>query len=126
MRKVMAVAIVAVSVLALAALPAAAGGREVIERGQCSGPSDWKLKVKADDGGLELEFEVDQNRNGEVWSVRIFQDGDRIFAGRRTTTAPSGSFEVERRPADRAGTDRFVARARNVGTGERCRGTASF
>ncbi len=35
---------------------------EVIRRGSCSGQSDWKVKVKPDDGGLELEFEVDSER----------------------------------------------------------------
>ena len=32
--------------------------------GSCSGGSTAKLKVKHDDGRLETEFEVDQNRNG--------------------------------------------------------------
>ena len=42
--------------------------------------------------------------------------------GARTTHAPSGSFEIERHPNDQAGTDRFVARATNVSTGETCVG----
>ena len=32
--------------------------------GKCTGNSTSKLKVKPDNGGLETEFEVDQNRNG--------------------------------------------------------------
>ncbi len=47
-----------------------------------------------------------------------------MFAsGRRTTTAPSGSFSVERRTTDRAGTQRISATARNSRTGEVCRAT---
>jgi len=126
MRKVMAVVISAAAVLALAAAPASAGGREVRREGSCSAASDWKLKVKADDARLELEFEVDQNVVGDTWRVRVFQDGDRIFAGNRTTQAPSGSFELSLRPADSAGSDRFVAKARNVSTDETCRGALTF
>ena len=99
---------------------------EVIRRGSCSGQTDWKVKVKPDDGGLELEFEVDPNVNGQRWNVRIKQNGARIFQGVRTTQGPSGSFEIERHPNDQAGTDRFVARATNASTGETCVGRVSI
>src|SRR4029079_8226467 len=49
MRRVMSVVISAAAVLALAAAPASAGGREVRREGSCSAASDWKLKGKADD-----------------------------------------------------------------------------
>ena len=103
------------------------GGNDgVITRGSCSGRTDWKLKVKPDNGRLELEFEVDSNVNGQSWNVRIKQNGNRIFAGTRVTQGPSGSFELKRRPNDAAGTDRFVARATNPSTGETCAGQVSI
>ena len=126
MRKLMSIAIGAIMVLSILALPASAGGREVTRSGNCSARSDWKLKAKADNGGLEVEFEVDQNVVGDTWAVRILQDGERIFAGRRTTQAPSGSFEVRRLTSNNAGTDNFVGRAQNLSTGEVCRGTLNF
>ena len=89
-------AIVATVVLA-AALPAAAGGQEVIRTGSCSGSADWKLKLKHDDSKIEVEFEVDQNVNGERWRVVLKRDGNRFFKDVRTTRAPSGSFSVERK-----------------------------
>jgi hypothetical protein len=122
-------ALVGVSLLVLAPAAHAGGGGgdgEVITRGSCSGQTDWKLKVKPDDGRLELEFEVDQNVNGQSWNVRIKQNGSRIFTGSRLTHAPSGSFELRRRPNDSAGTDRFVARATNPSTGETCVGRISI
>jgi hypothetical protein len=125
MRKV-TVIVLALTVLAIGAMPASAGDDEVIRRGSCSGRTDWKLKVKTDDGGLEVEFEVDQNVVGDVWRIRVRHEGDVIFAGRRTTRGASGSFSVELRTADHAGGDRFVARARNVSTGEVCRGTLTY
>ena len=70
----------------LAAVPASAGGdREVIRTGGCSGGTDWKYKAKADDGRIEVEYEVDQNRNGDRWRVKLFHDGNRFFKGTRVT-----------------------------------------
>jgi hypothetical protein len=128
MRKLM---VIAISLFVGASIwlvtPAAlARGQEVIQRGSCSAQSDWKLKVKPDDSRLELEFEVDQNVVGEVWRVRITQNGAQIFSGTRTTQGPSGSFEVRRRPANAAGVDRFVARATNLTSGETCVGRISI
>ena len=60
--------------------------------------SSSKLKVKTDDGRLEVEFEVDQNRSGDKWKVRLRNDGTTFFRGKRTTGGASGSFSVERRP----------------------------
>jgi hypothetical protein len=125
---IVVVTVMIASSLALAPAAHAGGGDggEVIRRGSCSGRSEWKLKVKPDNGRLELQFEVDSNVNGQTWRVRIKQNGSRIFAGTRTTHAPSGSFEVTRRPNDAAGPDRFVARATNPSTGETCVGRVSI
>jgi len=124
-RNVMVVGMAAVMALAIA--PAAiAGSREVVRSGSCSAASDWELKVGPDDGRIELEFEVDSNVVGQRWNVAIRQDGNRIFRGSRVTQGPSGSFDVERHPANTAGADRFVARATNRVTGEVCVGRATL
>ncbi len=120
----------ALAVLVLASLAAApsasAKAGDVIERGSCSGASTWKLKLSPEDGRIEVEFEVDQNVVGDTWRVRILHDGELVFAGKRTTEAPSGSFEVRIVRPNHAGTDRFVGRARNLSTDEVCRGVATF
>jgi hypothetical protein len=118
-------ALVAALVL-VAAAPAAAGDDDVIRRGACTGASDWKLKVGPDDGKIETEFEVDQNVNGQQWRVVLRRDGSRFFKGVRTTHAPSGSFEVNRRTKNTAGSNRIVARAVNLSSGEICRGAATI
>ena len=125
MRRVL-LAVLLVFGSVVVAVPALAGDDDVIRRGSCSGNSTWKLKVSPQDGRLEVEFEVDQNRNGEEWRVRMSQNGDVFFRGIRTTSGPSGSFEVRRVRDDTTGEDSFVARARNLRTDEICRGTARF
>jgi hypothetical protein len=106
----------------------ASGGNDdrVIKRGTCSGSADWKLKVKSDDGRLEVEGEVDSNRNGQVWRWRIRHNGALSAHGTRTTVAPSGSFSGERKVVDLAGPDKLVFRARHVGSGQVCRGVIVF
>lgn len=123
--KLMAVALVGASLLSLAPAASASDGG-VIRRGSCSAQSTWKLKAKPDSGRIELEFEVDQNVVGQRWRVTIRRNGAPIFSGVRITQAPSGSFDVQLRPANSAGADRFVARATNRSTGETCVGALTL
>jgi hypothetical protein len=125
MHKAVAVSLVALFVLALPAV-ASAGDRDVIREGSCSGRSDWKLKLSPEDGGIEVEFEVDQNVVGDEWRVRIRHDGQLAFRGTRTTRGASGSFELRIVEPNHAGADNFRARARNLSTDEVCAGSASF
>jgi hypothetical protein len=111
--------------LAAPALPASAG-TAVTRTGACSGPSTWKLKLSRDNGVIEVEFEVDSNVVGQTWRVRIFENGSRIFAGRRTTKAPDADFHVRRTANNTPGTDFFRARAVNLTTGETCVAKASI
>jgi hypothetical protein len=126
MKRIIAAALVGALALVVPAGVAVAGDNDVIQRGSCDGSSDWKLKLSPEDGGIEVEFEVDQNVSGDRWGVKIRHDGDVAFRGTRTTGGASGSFEVRIVESDSAGTDTFRARARNRSTGEICVGTASF
>ena len=130
MRKI---TLISVSVLALALLVFAPGafagsdkGREVIKVGKCSGSSTWKLKTKLDNGRLETEFEVDQNRVGRQWRVSLVQNGRTVFSGSRRTVAPSGSFEARKLLSNAPGADRIVGKARALAGGETCTGSLSF
>jgi hypothetical protein len=126
MKRIIAAALAGSLALVVPAGVAVAGDNDVIQEGSCRGSSDWKLKLSPEDGGIEAEFEVDQNVSGDRWRVRIRHDGDLAFRGTRTTGGASGSFEVRIVENDNAGTDNFRARARNLSTGEVCIGTASI
>ncbi len=116
------------ALMALAAPGFAKGGDDdgrVIKRGDCSGASNWKLKAKPDDGRLEVEFEVDQNRNNVKWNLRLRRNGKTVATGSRRTRAPSGSFSFERKIGNPAGKDRISAVAKRA-SGETCRASLSI
>ena len=96
----------------------------MIKTGSCSDGADWKLKVKTDDGRLEVEGEVDSNKSGQTWAWKIIDNGAIAARGSSTTGGRSGSFSVERKIANNAGTDTVVFRAKR--SGEVCTGTIAF
>jgi hypothetical protein len=109
--------------VALVAIPAAsAKGRDhraVLIQGVCSQQSTSKLKLSREDRGIEVEFEVDQNRNGVPWTVKLSRNGTVVASMTATTRAPSGSFEIHRVIAGRLGTARVAAVATRA-SGETC------
>jgi hypothetical protein len=121
--KEIAAAALALTALVASAAPAVANDDDVVRRGQCTGSTHWKVKAGPDDGRIEVEGEIDSNRNGQVWHWRIVHDGSVSAHGKKTTQAPSGSFEVRRLLVNLRGTDRIVFRAKNRRSGEVCRGT---
>jgi hypothetical protein len=102
------------------------GGRpEVRVAGVCGRGATSRLRLRARDGAIEVEFEVDQNRSGRLWSVVVVHERRVAWRGRARTRAPSGSFSVERRVADFPGSDQVMARAVGPG-GSTCQATASL
>ena len=119
------VAVLGVAV-ALAAAPAGVAKRgDVRVVGACTKASTSKLKLSEEDGGIEVEFEVDQNRNGVRWTVVLTQNGKRVARLTRVTRAPSGSFKARIVARNTSGTDKFTARATRP-SGEVCTARASF
>ena len=120
---VTAIAAAAVIPAGLAAPALAKGGDATVKTGSCSGNADWKLKAKHDNGRIEVEFEVDSNRVGQTWTVRLKDNGERFFKGTRETKAPSGSFSVNKHTGNREGADKIVGRA--VHGQQVCRGVVT-
>ncbi len=98
--------------------------RDVRVAGSCTLRSSAKLKLSPEDGGVEVEFEVDENRVGKTWGVTVNRNGARVLSRKAVTRAPSGSFEV--RTVVNPGSPRttVTAVARRAATGEVCRATA--
>jgi len=123
-RTLVAVAALAGGLAAPIATGTADASSGITHRGSCSGHATWKLTAKHDNGRIEVEWQVDSNRAGQVWSVRLRDNGVLFFSGNRTTQAPSGSFTVRRLTANRAGAD--VIRARSVHNTQVCAGSVTI
>jgi hypothetical protein len=120
--------LIAFTVAALVALPATAGasGDDIRNAGTCTGSSSSKIKVKPDDGRIQVEFEVDQNKSGQKWKVKIKDNSQTVFSGSATTRGASGSFSLEKRIPDQSGSDAITAVGRNKSSGERCTASATI
>jgi len=87
------------------------GGHGVTNSGACTNGGHFKLKAKHDDGRIQMEYEVDSNRAGQVWAVRITDNGAVVVSRNATTAGASGSFTIEKKIKNRAGSDKIHARA---------------
>ena len=103
--------VLAGSVMTLAPAAALAKDGDVRTRGTCSKSSSVKLKLSPEDGRIETELEVDQNRNGVRWTVTLRRNGALAASTKATTRGPSGSFEVRRLLRNGAGADTVTGRA---------------
>ncbi len=90
------------------------GGSPAIKAsGACVGGGTWTLKAKHDDGRIEVEYEVEANRAGQLWhvDVALTDNNATVLSANKRTVAPSGSFSVRVLIADRAGVDTIRAHA---------------
>lgn len=113
------------AVLALLAATATAKDGDVRRTGTCTGNTSAKIKLSPEDGRIETEFEVDQNRNGVTWKVVFRRNGSVAARAQGTTGGASGSFEIRRVLPDGAGSDAISARAVSP-SGEVCTAQASI
>ena len=90
---------------------ASGGGGGVSSSGACTNGGHFELKAKHDNGSIEMEYQVDSNRAGQVWAVRITDNGKVVVSWNATTAGPSGSFTIRKVIADRPGMDKIRARA---------------
>jgi hypothetical protein len=115
--------VLSVLLLALLTVPAAlAKGRDhraLRIQGVCTQQSTSELKIKREDGRLEVEFEVDQNQTGVPWTVTLSRNDAVVKTLTATTQAPSGSFEIRGRLRGRLGTDTIKVVAMSP-SGETC------
>ena len=88
--------------------------------GACSqGNARYDFDVDRDDGRFEVDLEVESNRPGQKWRLKLFHDGERVLSTVRRTDR-EGEVEYDRDLRNTAGKDAFRARAVNLGNGEVC------
>ncbi len=127
-RRSFAGGLAAIAAVVFIAVPTALGAPakdgDIRVSGKCTQSSSAKLKLSEENGRIEVEFEVDQNRVGRKWTVVLRQNGVVVERLTKVTRAPSGSFEARMLARNGAGADRFVAIASRPG--ETCTARASF
>ena len=107
------VLLLACLLLALPASSQARGGGgddEVRASGRCGGGARSELRLKADDGTIELRFEVRGARRGS-WRVVVVQERRVAWRGTVRASGGSRSFRVERDLDDLPGADAIMVRA---------------
>jgi hypothetical protein len=117
----------AICLAAALAAPAGASDDRVRRRGECTGgPSEWKLIVRQETAStLRVKWEIEGGARGQTWQLFISDNGDRIYAGSKTSR-DGGEVRVVREIADRAGGDLIKATGVNLATGESCGGSLTF
>jgi hypothetical protein len=115
----------AVAVGTIAPAAALANDGDVRRDGTCTANSSAKIKLSPENGRIETEFEVDQNRNGRTWNVVLRRNGNVVVRTTATTRPPSGSFEVRRLLRNGPGPDTISARAKSP-SGEICTARATI
>lgn len=118
------IATVLMVLVPLAATATAKDG-DVRRGGSCTGNTSAKIKLSPEDGRIETEFEVDQNRTGVTWRVVLRRNGAVAARTRATTRGRSGSFEIRRVLDNGQGSDSISARAVSP-SGEVCTARASI
>jgi hypothetical protein len=118
---------IALTTLAAFVAPAAALAKDgdIRRSGTCSASSSVKIKLSEEDGRIETELEVDQNRTGVRWRVVLRRNGSVVARTSRVTRGRSGSFELRRVLSDGAGSERISGRAVSP-SGEVCRVSATW
>jgi hypothetical protein len=106
----------------IAPAASAKGGPGVRVSGTCTHNSTAKLKLGREDSGVEVEFQVDQNRNGVPWRVTLRRNGALVTSTTAVTRSPSGSFSVHRVLSGAGGKITAVA----TRSGERCTAHATI
>jgi hypothetical protein len=120
------VLLLALTALGATAAPSRAddGGRaEVRIARECTGASSLRLRVRAEDGWIRIEAEIERARPGSRWTVIVLHERRTVS---RVALAARGTGEVELRRTvrDWFGSDAIVVRATAAG-GETCRASAA-
>ena len=111
----LAVAVCVALALALgAAAPALGSARDDDDarvKGTCGKGVTSQLRLRAEDGAISVEFELDSNRGGQRWRLVLVHERRVVWRGRARTRSGSGSFRIRRSVPDFAGVDQVSVRA---------------
>jgi hypothetical protein len=100
------------------------GEREVRRAGTCTGSSRATIRLEADDGKIDVEFEVRTRTGTRAWRVVLLHERRVAFQGLIRPRSDGRSSRLRKTVPDWFGTDTIVVRATGPGI-ETCRATAT-
>ena len=109
-------ALVAVPLVALTAGPAFADKER---NGSCSKGGTYEFSVDKENGGFEVDSEVDTRTAGVQWRITVKHDG-KVATRVVRTTDREGEVSRDLWRKNTAGKDHFVLRAKNLSNGSVC------
>ena len=98
--------------------------KDVRARGSCTGSNESRLRVRAEDGRLRIEFRIDADRRYRAWAIVLLRERRIVFRGTLTPGGGGRALELRRTIADWPGTNTVAVRA-STRTGQSCRATAT-
>jgi hypothetical protein len=117
-------AVVAVTVVAVLALPFGAAAddgddREIRVTRACSSGSETSLRARTDDGSIRVELRIEPDRRGP-WRVVFLHERRIAYRGTLRPSSSSGTVRLRRIVPDLFGRDSLVIRSSGP-RGESCR-----
>ncbi|HET6623375.1 MAG TPA: hypothetical protein VFG70_02505 [Gaiellaceae bacterium] len=120
-----AVLVALAALVAALALPVAAAADDDVRRtGSCTRSSEIELELRADDGSIRVELEIETGLRRARWRVILLHERRTVFRG-IVRTRSNGSLELRRSVPDWFGTDTVVVRATGP-RAETCRVSAAL
>jgi 2-methylaconitate cis-trans-isomerase PrpF len=118
-------AVAACAALSLPSVASADDGGEVRKAGSCTASSTMNVRLRADDGKIRVELEIEGRQRGAAWTVILLRE--RRIAFRGVIHAREGSREARLRRTfdDWFGRDSIVIRASGP-RAETCRVSAAI
>ena len=98
--------------------------REVRKDGSCSGSSEWSLRLRADDGAIRVEFEIEMRRSRATWRVILLHERRTAFSGTVQARGSANRVRLRRVLPDWYGLDTITVRASGPRS-ESCRVSAT-
>ena len=124
-RPVRADLVALAALVAALALPVAAAADDDVRRtGSCTRSSEIELELRADDGSIRVELEIETGLRRARWRVILLHERRTVFRG-IVRTRSNGSLELRRSVPDWFGTDTIVVRATGP-RAETCRVSAAL
>lgn len=103
----------------------AAADAGIERRGVCGQSAVYDAEVDREDGGLEVNFDLDRAASGERWRIVLDQNGEGFFNEVRTVDR-EGEIDVEIQRPDRSGTDEFRMQATRMSGEGNCAVTIRY